>query len=343
MPQVAVVILNWNGKSILEQFLPSVINHSKNADVYVADNASTDDSLNFLSKEYPQVKVISLKENFGFSGGYNLALEKIEADYFILLNSDVEVTDNWIKPVITMMEADKTIAAAQPKIKWQRDKEFFEYAGATGGFIDKNAYVFCRGRIFNSFEKDEGQYNQTSEIFWASGAAMFVRASVYKKMGGLDVDFFAHMEEIDLCWRIKNCGEKIMYCPHSTVYHVGGATLNANSPRKTFLNFRNNLFLILKNYRSGSLFLLIIKRLILDGVAGLKFIQEGKFSFMLAILKAHLQFYQKFPYFLAKRNELKKTWAPVPNNKGLFNGSILFHFFFMNQKKYTNLPRNKFN
>ncbi|MEO8759865.1 MAG: glycosyltransferase family 2 protein, partial [Bacteroidia bacterium] len=264
-PKIAVVILNFNGKKLLQKFLPSVIDNSKLATIYVADNASTDDSISFLKTDFPQVKIIELIQNYGFAKGYNEALKRVDADYFILVNSDVEVTPNWIEPIINLMETDKAIAAAQPKIVSYNTKDEFEYAGACGGFIDKYGYPFCRGRIFDTIEKDTNQYNNPIEIFWATGACMFVRAQVFNELKGFDGFYFAHMEEIDLCWRIKNTGHKIMVVPGSVVYHVGGGTLNKLSPQKTFLNFRNSLLSLTKNNTSGNLFFKILVRLNLDG------------------------------------------------------------------------------
>jgi len=262
--KTAVVILNWNGKKFLEKFLPAVIEKSSaSADVYVADNCSSDDSVCFLKQKFPQVKIIKNKKNYGFSAGYNQALKQIEAEYFVLLNSDIEVTDNWIEPVINLMESDKTIGACQPKLMSFNDKSLFEYAGAAGGFIDKYGYPFCRGRLFQTIEEDKNQYNDTIEIFWATGACLFVRAEIFKKLGGLDDDFFAHMEEIDICWRMKNAGYKIMYCPNSTVYHVGGGTLHKSNAKKTYLNFRNNLSLLFKNLPNKDFYKIFILRFIL--------------------------------------------------------------------------------
>ena len=247
--KVAVVILNWNGKSFLEKFLPSVFAcNSSYAEIIVADNASTDDSVSFLKSKYPQIKIIQNSSNGGFAKGYNDALKLVEAEYYVLLNSDVEVTPNWIDSVIQLMDTDKSIAACQPKIRAFDDKKSFEYAGAGGGFIDKYGYPFCRGRILDTLEEDKGQYNDVREVFWATGACLFVRSECYHKVNGFDEDFFAHMEEIDLCWRLKNLGYKIMYSPNSTVFHVGGGTLNKTSPKKTYLNFRNNLILLCKNH-----------------------------------------------------------------------------------------------
>jgi GT2 family glycosyltransferase len=252
--KTAVVILNWNGRNFLETFLPSVLEYSARcADVIVADNASTDDSVAFLQEHYPQIRIIEHPKNGGFSKGYNDALKQIDAEYYILLNSDVEVTPNWITPVIEMMDADPSIAACQPKLRSFEDRSQFEYAGAAGGFIDAYGYPFCRGRIFDVLEEDRGQYDDACEVFWATGACLFVRADLYHALGGLDEDFFAHMEEIDFCWRLKNNGHKVMYCPDSTVYHVGGGALPKSSPRKTYLNFRNNLALLVKNLPSKRL------------------------------------------------------------------------------------------
>jgi len=289
-PVVAVVILNYNGKKLLQQFIPSVIELSAGADIYLADNASTDNSLAYIEKEYPQVKRIALKQNYGFAQGYNEAFKQVQADYFVLVNSDVEVTANWIEPVIELMQKDLSVAACQPKVLSYNEKDTFEYAGSCGGFIDKYGYPFCRGRIFNELEKDNGQYNNTVEIFWATGACMFVRASVYNELGGFDGSYFAHMEEIDLCWRMKNTGHKIMAVPSSVVYHLGGGTLNKISPRKTFLNFRNNLITLTKNYPTGNWFFVLLARLFLDGIAGFKFLLEGKPLQLWAVIKAHFAY-----------------------------------------------------
>src|ERR1022692_4022740 len=273
--KIAIVILNWNGKRLLEQFLPKVIEYSKGiAEVVIADNDSKYDSVEFLRTNYPELRLIINHENGGFAKGYNDALKHVEADYYILLNSDVEVTKDWIKPIINLMENDKGIAACQPKMLYYKNKEKFEYAGAAGGFIDHWGYPFCQGRMFGNLETDHGQYNESCEVFWSTGACMFVRADVFHKLNGFDEEFFAHMEEIDLCWRIHNAGYKVMYCPQSEVYHVGGGTLPKNNPRKTYLNFRNNLLMIFKNAPKKDLWKICLLRLILDGVAGTKFLFE---------------------------------------------------------------------
>ncbi|GAA3606225.1 glycosyltransferase family 2 protein [Flavivirga amylovorans] len=302
--KIAIVILNWNGKKLLEQFLPPVIEHSKEAEVYVADNASTDDSVSFIKTNYPTIKIIQNKENGGFAKGYNDALKDIEADIFCLLNSDVEVTPNWLLPVIETFNKEINTAIIQPKLLDYKNKSYFEYAGAAGGFIDKYGYPYCRGRIFNTIEKDIGQFNDRSEIFWASGACFFIRKSVFKEIHGFDEYFFAHMEEIDLCWRAKNLGYSIKYVGTSEIYHVGGATLDTTNPKKTYLNFRNSLFALTKN-ANGLLFPLILVRLILDGMAGIKFLLELKPMHTIAVVKAHLGFYNNLRRLLKQRKSTK--------------------------------------
>ena len=288
--KLAIVILNWNGKALLERFLPSVIDSSKDAQIYVADNASTDDSIGFLKTNFPTVKIVQNKENGGYAKGYNDALKHINADVYCLLNSDVEVTENWLRPIINEFQNNKKTAIVQPKILDFKNKSYFEYAGAAGGFIDKFGYPFCRGRIFNSIEKDNGQYDDNLDIFWASGACFFIRKEVFETLCGFDESFFAHMEEIDLCWRAYNRGLKTKYIGTSTIYHVGGATLQSNNPKKTYLNFRNSLFALAKN-ANGNLIFILLPRLLLDGVAGVKFILEFKPQHTLAIVKAHFSFY----------------------------------------------------
>lgn len=329
--KTAVVILNWNGKKFLEQFLPSVIQHSSDASVIVADNGSTDDSVSFLEKNFPRVKVLRSDKNKGFAGGYNEALKQVNAEYYILLNSDVEVTENWIKPLIDLMDSDKKIAACQPKIQSWSDKRMFEYAGAAGGFIDRYGYPFCRGRIFDSLEEDNGQYDDTIEIFWATGACMFVRADIFWKVGGFDEDFFAHMEEIDLCWRMKNLGYKIMYAGDSHVYHVGGGTLQKSNPLKTYLNFRNNLMMLIKNTEGFELFRILFIKAILDDLAQVRFLLSGNFKDFVAVQKA--QFYVLFNFFRIK----KKRKTVNKNISGIYKHSIVADYFLRGKKKYTDL------
>ncbi|UKM63746.1 glycosyltransferase family 2 protein [Flavobacteriaceae bacterium GSB9] len=301
---IAIVILNWNGKALLEQFLPSVIKYSSEATIYLADNASTDSSIKFVETHFPSIKIIKNKENGGYAKGYNDALKQIDADIYCLLNSDVEVTENWIQPVVELFNIEKNTVIVQPKILDYKKKSFFEYAGAAGGFIDKYGYPFCRGRIFNTIEKDYGQYNDITEIFWASGACLFVRSTVFKELNGFDEHFFAHMEEIDLCWRAKNRGYTVQYVGHSTVFHVGGATLSNSNPKKTFLNFRNSLFALTKN-ASGPIFSKLFTRLVLDGIAAFKFLWEFKPRHIAAIIKAHFSFYFHLKRLLKQRRAQK--------------------------------------
>lgn len=338
MVKVAVVILNWNGKEFLKEFLPDVVRYSKNiADVIVADNASTDDSVSFLKENHPEVEIIRNEDNGGFSRGYNQALGRIKADYYILLNSDIRVTENWIEPVIELMESDKCIGACQPKIRSFVNPEEFEYAGAAGGFIDKYGYPFCQGRLFQTLEKDRGQYNDATEIFWATGACMFVRADLYHSLGGLDEDFFAHMEEIDFCWRLKNAGFKVMYCPSSIIYHVGGGTLPKSSSRKTYLNFRNNSFLMYKNLPKDRLLRVFIARYFLDAVASLKFLLQGGFKDFTAVLRAHASFWRNHAKFKKKRAGYKHNYVSQ-----VYQSNIAVDYFLKRKTRFTDLDRSKF-
>lgn len=338
MVRIAVVILNWNGKKYLEQFLPRLLETSGDiAEIIVADNASTDDSVAFLSQNFPSVRIIRNQKNFGFAEGYNVALKQIEADYYILLNSDIEVTPGWITPVIDLMEKDPMIAACQPKVLSYHERNKFEYAGAAGGFIDKYGYPFCRGRLFQSIEEDRGQYDDEAEIFWASGACMFVRAKLFHEFGGLDGDFFAHMEEIDFCWRLKNRGYRIMYCPSSTVYHIGGGTLPKVSWRKTYYNFRNNFYLLYKNLPDNMLFEVFSKRLILDGIAAMRFLFTAGFKDFFAVAKAHYSFYTILGKVKAKRKKLTQS-AP----RHVYRKNIVFEHFLRGKKKYSDLDPEKF-
>lgn len=301
MDKIAVVILNWNGIKLLEQFLPSVIQFSQDAAIYVADNASTDDSVNFVKQNFPTVKIIKNTGNHGFAKGYNDALKEVDAEIYALVNSDIEVTENWLKPIIETFDSEKNTAIIQPKILDFKNKEYFEYAGAAGGFIDKFGYPFCRGRIFDTIEKDNGQYNDNCEIFWASGACFFIRKKLYDELEGFDETFFAHQEEIDLCWRAQNDGHVIKYCHQSIVYHVGGATLQQGNPKKTYLNFRNSLLMMVKNLPKKGLFFVVFFRMILDGIAAVRFLLQGNFKHTLAILHAHFSFYCLSLLYLKKR------------------------------------------
>ncbi|GAB2771645.1 glycosyltransferase family 2 protein [Salinimicrobium soli] len=329
--KIAVVILNWNGRHLLEQFLPSVVKHSPEAKIYVADNASTDDSVEYLHKYFPEVEIIHNEVNGGFAKGYNDALQHLKEDIFILLNSDVEVTPGWIPPLKQVFDTSPETAAAQPKILDYRKKDFFEYAGAAGGFIDRFGYPYCRGRIFDTLEKDEGQYNDTIDIFWASGACMAIRREDFYRAGQFDEDFFAHQEEIDLCWRLFNLGKKVKAVGDSSVFHLGGGTLNSMNPKKTFYNFRNSLYALLKNAPNGSVFFLIFSRLVLDALAGLKFLVELKPRHLLAILQAHFSFYTHFKLFLRKRKNLSK------GRKYYSKTSVVLAYFLERARRFGDL------
>ena len=328
--KLAIIILNWNGKKLLKQFLPSVIQHSKGADIYFADNASTDDSIAFIKSNYPTITVIQNKENAGYAKGYNDALKSVNADVFCLLNSDVEVTQNWLNPILNTFKEDTNTAVIQPKLLDYNKKDYFEYAGAAGGFIDKYGYPYCRGRIFNTVEKDLGQYNDSTEIFWASGACMFIKKDVFKELNGFDELYFAHMEEIDLCWRAKNLGYVIKYVGSSEIYHVGGATLKNSNPKKTFLNFRNSLFTLTKN-ANGFILGKIFVRLILDGIAAIKFLIEFKPKHTIAIIKAHFSYYFYLNQVLTQRKSIKNKI------KYYSRTSIVCDYFVNRKTEYNSL------
>ena len=332
--KTAVVVLNWNGINWLKKFLPILIEKSKGANIYIADNASTDNSVDYVNNNFPNVKVLKNFSNEGYAKGYNDALETLKEEFFVLINSDIEVTDNWIKPIINLMEANSDIAACQPKILSFHDRNKFEYAGACGGFIDTLGYPFCRGRIFSDLEDDNNQYNDITEVFWASGACLFVRAKYFKEVNGFDNDFFAHQEEIDLCWRLKNKGYKIMVNPNSAVFHVGAGTLNTSSPLKTYLNFRNNLFMLYKNLSVLKLIITILFRLPLDGIAALSFAKkENGLGHVFSILRAHLVFYVSIPLLSLKRKKIDQK----KNLTGQKRFSILFKYYFLGIKKFSNL------
>lgn len=337
--KVAVVILNYNGKKFLEQFLPNVIaNCDPNlAEIVVADNASTDESVAFMRKRFPEIRLIENGSNGGFATGYNLALRQIEAQYYVLLNSDIEVAPHWIEPVIEMMDKDPQIAACQPKILSYYHKEHFEYAGASGGFIDKYGYPFCRGRVFQNLEKDEHQYDTPMEVFWATGACMFVRADLYHQLGGLDDSFFAHMEEIDLCWRLKNAGFKVYCCPQSWVFHIGGGTLPKNSPRKTYLNFRNNLSLLVKNLPKHRVHRIILYRIFLDWVAAFKFLIEGCPKDFRMVFKAHWDFYKRLKELREKRRCSEHKLVSC-----IYRKNIVFESIVRGKKKFSELKESSF-
>lgn len=344
--KVAVVLLNYNGRELLESYLPSILYSSKDRfKLYVADNNSTDSSIEFLQEWYPEVNIIAFTKNYGFALGYNKAIQEVAHPYTVLLNTDVLVTENWLDPIIEMMGNDPTIAACQPKIKSLLEQNVFEYAGAAGGYMDTLAYPFCAGRIMNHVEEDVGQYDKSTEVFWVSGAAMVIRTEVFRNFGGFDPKFFAHQEEIDLCWRLKNAGFRLMYCAGSTVYHLGGGTLDYDHPYKHKLNFRNNLACLFKNeYKNRGLKLAF--RFVLDHVATLLFIFQGKFKHALAVLNGIYEFYGNWRYwkdqraFNQKINNIFKLGAPNPN--GRYRGMIIFAYYLRKIKSFSALPKRKF-
>lgn len=339
MKDLAIVILNWNGKKFLTEFLPSVINYSGEARIIVADNGSSDGSIEFLKSTFPKVECIELPENFGFAGGYNEALKQVDTEFYLLLNSDIEVTENWLEPLMETM-IDPTIAGCQPKVLAYHNKTFFEHAGASGGFLDIDYFPFCRGRIFELFEHDEGQYDGKTEVFWATGAALLIRSRLFHEVGGFDTAFFAHMEEIDLCWRIKKLGYSFYVNPASTIYHVGGGTLPYKSPRKTYLNFRNSLFMIVKNHE-GWLFPRLFRRMTLDGIAGIRFLLLFQFSQLKAVFMAHMAMYKRLPVLLKQRKSIKQN-SKQGTKTGIYRGSILWARYFKGVKKFTQLNQRMF-
>lgn len=342
-PSVAIVILNYNGKRYLEQFLPFVLaTKYSNFQVIIGDNASSDDSIAFLIENYPDIRIIQNDQNYGFAEGYNKILSQVQSDYYVLLNSDVEVTADWVSPIIAQMEADKSIAACQPKILSYKNKTLFEHAGAAGGFMDKFGFCFCRGRVFFSVEEDQQQYQEATEIFWASGAALFIGADLYQEFGGLDADFFAHMEEIDLCWRLKNSGYKISYCPYSTVYHVGGGTLEYDNPRKIYLNFRNNLVMMQKNIPGAwNAFFIIFIRFWFDLAAYCRFLTEGKWGHAWAVNKAHTHFLLGIPKVINKRLKVQRG-LHSRKTSAMYQKSIVLDYFFRKTTRFSDLSSKDF-
>ena len=338
MRKVAVVILNWNGKDLLSRFLPSVMEYSAYdlVDVIVADNGSNDNSLSLLVKDFPKVKIISLDKNYGFAGGYNKALEKVEAEYFVLLNSDVEVTRGWLPPLIDNLDKNKGVAACMPVIKAYHSKNKYEYAGASGGYIDLYGFPFCRGRIFDTIEEDNGQYPKNKTVFWASGACLVIRSSIFSSMNGFDTDFFAHMEEIDLCWRMKNRGFEINVVTESVVYHVGGGTLSNDSPNKLYLNFRNSLFMLYKNLPESSMRGVLLRRKILDGIAAVKFLVSLKPKYFMSVLNAHISFYKSIKILKEKRFSLEKNRTKF-SHKEILGNSLVISYFLKGKKVFTDL------
>ncbi len=333
MIRVAVVILNWNGEKFLRKFFPEVVRSSPaGTEIIVADNGSNDGSLGYIRDTFPGIRIIDNQTNTGFASGYNKALKQVDADYYVLLNNDILVTSNWIPPVIDLMESDPTIAACQPKILSYAERNQFEYAGAAGGFIDRLGYPFCQGRIFQSIEEDTGQYDEPSEIFWATGACMFIRAELFHLFGGFDDDFFAHMEEIDLCWRLKNRDYRIMYCPGSAVYHVGGGSLPKRSSFKTYLNIRNNIFMLYKNLPDPRRRRVLFIRFFMDILASIKFLIDGGFKDFLAVFKAYASFYSSL-----NRNRKKRASLLQGRSSKIYKGYIVFDHYIKRKKKFTEL------
>ncbi|MFY8020872.1 MAG: glycosyltransferase family 2 protein [Bacteroidia bacterium] len=336
-PKVAIVIIHWNNRHLLETFLPGVLKSTyPNLDIFLADNASSDDSVAYVKENFPAVKIIQLDKNYGYAGGYNEALKHVEADYFILLNNDVAVDPDWIEPVIAAMEADANIAAAQPKLLQFKEPEYFEYAGAAGGYIDHLGYVFCKGRIFETMEKDLGQYNESSQIFWASGACLFIKSKCFKEVNGFDADYFAHMEEVDLCWRLQLLNYKIISVPQSTVYHLGGSTLKKASPQKTYLNFRNSLIMLLKNMPLSQLWWFIPYRSFLDLLSSIFFLINEEPRHSWAIHRAHADFFFRFSFWWKKRAEVKRLCNPLKSNV-CYRGSIVFAHFIRRKKNFSEI------
>lgn len=335
--KITIAILNWNGIRHLQQFLPSVVNHSVEAHILLIDNASTDESVAWVKVNFPQVEVHVLPENLGFTGGYNAGLSHVETEYCVLLNSDVEVTAGWLKHLITLMESNGQIAACQPKILSFNNKNEFEYAGASGGFIDKLGYPFCRGRIFDFCEEDLGQYNNAQPVFWATGACLVIRMDLFRRLGGLEPRFFAHMEEIDLCWRLKIAGFEVWVEPASTVYHLGAGTLSRSNPKKTLLNFRNGLALLFCNTIDSSVFWKLALRLVLDGLAGIQFIIKAQPADCWAIVRAHFQFYSQISYWKEKRTANKKLVINQKFIKGIYPSSIVWAYFVQGIRRFSDL------
>lgn len=338
MDKVAIVILNWNGADMLRTYLPSVLDYSREeAVVYVADNASTDDSVEIIRKEFPDCKLIILDKNWGFADGYNKAFEQIEAEYYFLLNSDVRVTHHWLTPLIEFMDYHQEVAACQPKLLSESDNDYFEYAGACGGFLDNYGYPFCRGRIFDTIEEDNAQYDYNQSILWATGAAMMIRSIDYKAVGGLDGRFFAHNEEIDMCWRLRSMGRKIYCVPESSVFHVGGGTLPKSNSQKTFLNFRNNLLMIYKNVDDSELHHVLRMRWILDYVAAYWTLLRGNFGDFMAIYRARREFHRLVPLFKESRSKIQCNVKlhHIPERTKF---SILAHYYLKGHKVFSSLP-----
>lgn len=339
--RTAIVILNWNGRCWLERFLATVIRHSEGAEIILADNHSTDGSVEWLENRHPEIRRIVLPANLGFAGGYNAALAEVKAERYLLLNSDVEVTPGWLEQLNAYLDRHPEMAACQPKVLSHRDPHRFEHAGAAGGFIDRNGYPFCRGRIFEITEEDHGQYDDEREIFWATGACLLIRAGAFHEAGGFDADLFAHMEEIDLCWRLRRMGWRIGYTSRATVLHVGGGTLGYGSPRKTYLNFRNSLIVLTKNLHNGWSWWWLLRRLVLDGFAAWKFLFEGHGAHTVQVARAHWDFLLRIPHVIEQRRSLLRT-ERSPDLTGIYDRSIAYDRFILGWKRFTQLDAKAF-
>jgi len=338
MKKLAIVLLNWNGKTFLERFIPNIKDHSsyQGVELVVIDNASADDSVDYMKTNHPDVRLVLLDKNYGFAGGYNQGLDQIEASYYLLLNTDVEVTEGWLDPLLAWMDKHPDTGVCMPKINAWDDRGSFEYAGAAGGYIDFLGYSFCRGRIFDFIEKDHGQYDDPVSVFWATGACMLIRSELFYQLGGFDPDFFAHMEEIDLCWRVKNFGYNIFCVPQSRVYHIGGGTLPKNNPRKTYLNFRNNLYLLYKNLPDQLLIKTFLTRIVLDWISSFHLLLQGKSGDAKAVLQAHIDFIKQYNQLRAKRKAIR-SYSRLPRHKEIYQKSVVWKFFVQNNKKYSDL------
>ena len=333
MSRTAVVILNYNGEKLLQQFLPSVLKFSAEAEIIIADNNSSDHSMEFVRQNFPQIRTIQLDQNYGFCGGYNKALKQVVADYYVLLNSDIEVTPQWLAPMIHLLDHNLSVAAVQPKVLSYHNKNKFEHAGAAGGYIDSLGYPFCRGRVFDYVEEDHGQYNDQREIFWATGACLMIRSEVFRKFDGFDEDFFAHMEEIDLCWKLQRSKQKVFYCGSSTIYHVGAGTLSYRNPKKVFLNFRNGLSLLVKHLNTGELIYKLPLRIALDVIAAFQFLLKGEGRSFAAVIRAHGKFLLNLSNELKKRKELRETLPTYPKTM-IYKGSVVVDYFLKGQRVY---------
>jgi GT2 family glycosyltransferase len=341
MKKTIVVILNWNGIEYLKMFLGKVVDLSADAwtEICVADNGSTDGSADWVAENFSGVKLIRFERNWGFAEGYNLAIDKLEAEYFVLINSDIEVTEGWLHPLVRYMDENPDSASCQPKILSRERRDYFEHAGAAGGFIDKFGYPFCRGRILNIAEKDAGQYDNQVEVFWSSGACMIIRSEAWKRCGGFDGAFFAHMEEIDLCWRLHKAGYLVGFTPESKVYHIGGGSLNYTSPFKIFLNFRNSLFMLYKNLDDDNLLYILFMRRILDGMAALMFLLSGRISYFNSVIKAHIQYYKCKGDLKLKRQKVKEL-GDESSDRLILNKSVVLEFYIKGNKTYNSLTRD---